>query len=146
LSVWHFWLLVVLAFFFLQADGISSNSGLPLWLKARRNLVESINNITTVSPAIIIFSSIAFDILNGAYGLCTVLISLTAFFNAFAGIVLAICDVPDGLKFFAFFASGTANAIAAIIYSWANEICAGDAEERAIVIAAMNTVGNMFGA
>ena len=42
--------------------------------------------------------------------------------------------------------TGTADAIAAIIYSWANEICAADAEERAIVIAAMNTVGNTFGA
>lgn len=66
--------------------------------------------------------------------------------NAFAAIVLAIWNVPDGLKFFAFFLSGTAHAIAAIIYSWANEICAADAEERAIVIAAMNTLGNSFGA
>lgn len=146
LSGWHFWLLVLLAFFFSQADGVSSNSGLSLWLKARGNSVESINTITTVSPAVTIISSLVFGALDDAYGLRTVLISLTAFLNAFAAIVLAIWNVPDGLKFFAFFLSGTADAIAAIIYSWANEICAPDAEERAIVIAAMNTVGNTFGA
>jgi hypothetical protein len=92
----------------------------------------------TVSPAITIVSSIAFGILDDVYGLCTILILLTASINAFAGIVLAIWDIPDGLKFFAFFASGTANATAAIIYLWANKICAGDAEERAIVIAAIH--------
>jgi hypothetical protein len=56
--------------------------------------------------------------------------------------VLAIWNVPVGLKFFAFFLSGTADGIAAIIYAWANEICAHSAEERAIVISAMNTIGN----
>ena len=110
------------------------------------NSVESINTITTVSPAVTIISILVFGALDDAYDLRTVLISLTAFLNAFAAIVLAIWNVPDGLKFFAFFLSGTADAIAAIIYSWANEICAADAEERAIVIAAMNTVGNTFGA
>jgi hypothetical protein len=34
-----------------------------------------------------------------------------------ACIVLAIWNVPVGLKFFAFFLSGTADGIAAIIYS-----------------------------
>jgi MFS family permease len=146
LTGWHFWLLVIFAFFFSQADGISSNSGLALWLKARGNTVQSINTITTVSPAVTIVSSLAFGILDDAYGLRTFLITLTGAMNAFAGIVLAVWNIPDGLKFFSFFLAGTADAIAAIIYSWANEICAGDAEERAITIAAMNTIGNTFGA
>ena len=146
LTGWHFWLLVIFAFFFSQADGVSSNSGLALWLKARGNSVESINTITTVSPAVTIVSSLAFGILDDAYSLRTFLITVTGAMNAFAGIVLAVWNIPDGLKFFAFFLAGTADAIAAIIYSWANEICAGDAEERAIVIAAMNTIGNTFGA
>jgi len=66
--------------------------------------------------------------------------------NIFASVVLAIWNVPVVLKYFAFFLSGTADAIAAMIYAWANEICAGNAEERALVISSMNTVGNTFGA
>ncbi|RDW74885.1 hypothetical protein BP6252_06027 [Coleophoma cylindrospora] len=138
---WHFWILVIFAFFFSQADGVSSNSGLSLWLKARGNSVESINTITTVSPAVTIVTSIIWRRSSGV-----ALIAVTAGLNIFASVILAIWDVPDGLKYFAFFLSGTADAIAAIIYAWTNEICAGDTEERAVVISSMNTVGNTFGA
>lgn len=41
-------MLVAFAFFFSQADGVSSNSDLSLWLKAEGYSVESINTITTV--------------------------------------------------------------------------------------------------
>jgi MFS family permease len=146
LARWRFWVLVGFAFFFSQADGVSSNSGLSLWLKAEGYSVESINTITTVSPAVTIVSSLICGILADAYDAKVPLIAVTALLNIFASIVLAIWNVPVGLKFFAFFLSGTADGIAATIYAWANEICAGDAEERAIVISAMNTIGNTFGA
>lgn len=146
LSGWHFWILVSFAFFFSQADGVSSNSGLPLWLKEEGYSVESINTITTVSPAVTIVASIICGILSDAYDAKVSLIATTAGLNIFASIVLAIWNVPVGLKFFAFFLSGSADGIAAVIYAWANEICAGNAEERAIVISSMNTIGNTFGA
>lgn len=146
LSGWHFWVLVSFAFFFSQADGVSSNSGLPLWLKEERYSVESINTITTVSPAVTIVASIICGIFSDAYDAKVSLIAATAGLNIFASVVLAIWNVPVGLKFFAFFLSGSADGIAAVIYAWANEICAGDAEERAIVISSMNTMGNTFGA
>lgn len=146
LSGWHFWVLVSFAFFFSQADGVSSQSGLALWLKAEGYGVESINTITTVSPAVTIISSIICGILSDAYDAKVSLIAGTAFLNIFASIVLAIWHVPTGLKFFAFFLAGSADGIAAVIYAWANEICAGNAEERAIVISSMNTIGNTFGA
>lgn len=147
LTRWRFWVLVGFAFFFSQADGVSSNSGLSLWLKAEGYSVQAINTITTVSPAVTIVSSLICGVLADAYEDAKVaLIAVTALLNIFASIVLAIWNVPVGLKFFAFFLSGTADGIAATIYAWANEICAGDAEERAIVISAMNTIGNTFGA
>ena len=74
------------------------------------------------------------------------LIAVTALLNILASIILAVWNVPVGLKFFAFFLSGTADGITATIYAWANEICAGDAEERALMISAMNTIRNTFGA
>jgi hypothetical protein len=46
----------------------------------------------------------------------------------FSTAVAAIKIAFTGLKFFAFFLSGTADGIAAIIYAWANEICAHSAE------------------
>ncbi|KAJ5183687.1 hypothetical protein N7492_001303 [Penicillium capsulatum] len=146
LKGWRLWVLVAFAFFFSQADGVSSNSGLPLWLKAEGYSVESINTITTVSPAVTIVASVVCAVLSDVYNAKATLIATTALLNIFACIVLAIWNVPVGLKFFAFFLSGTADGIAAIIYAWANEICAHSAEERAVVISAMNTIGNTFGA
>ncbi|KAB8239552.1 major facilitator superfamily domain-containing protein [Aspergillus alliaceus] len=146
LKGWRLWVLVGFAFFFSQADGVSSNSGLSLWLKEERYSVEAINTITTVSPAVTIAASIVCGVISDIYDAKVSLIAITAFLNIFACLVLAIWNVPLGLKFFAFFLSGTANGIAAIIYAWANEICSRSAEERALVISAMNTIGNTFGA
>ncbi|CAI7601900.1 unnamed protein product [Penicillium pancosmium] len=146
LKGWRLWVLVAFAFFFSQADGVFSNSGLSLWLKAEGYSVGSINTIATVSPAVTIVSSIICAVLSDVYNAKASLIAVTAVLNIFACVVLAIWNVPVGLKFFAFFLSGTADGIAAIIYAWANEICAHSAEERALVISAMNTIGNTFGA
>ncbi|UKZ72304.1 uncharacterized protein TrAtP1_013246 [Trichoderma atroviride] len=146
LTGWHFWILVTFAFFFSQADGISSNSGLPLWLKAEGYSVKDINTITTVMPAVTIVASIICGIFSDIYDAKVYLIAVTALLNIFAGVLLAIWKIPSGLKFFAFFLSGSADGIAAVIYAWANEICASNAEERAIVLSSMNTIGNTFGA
>jgi MFS family permease len=146
LKGWRLWVLVAFAFFFSQADGVSSNSGLSLWLKAEGYSVGKIDTITTVSPAVTIIASVVCAVLSDIYDAKASLIAITAVLNIFACVVLAIWNVPNGLKFFAFFLSGTADGIAAIIYAWANEICAHSAEERALVISAMNTIGNTFGA
>ncbi|KAJ5810126.1 uncharacterized protein N7503_002344 [Penicillium pulvis] len=146
LKGWRIWVLVAFAFFFSQADGVSSNSGLSLWLKAEGYSVGKIDTITTVSPAVTIIASVICAVLSDIYDAKASLIAITAVLNIFACVVLAIWNIPDGLKFFAFFLSGTADGIAAIIYAWANEICAHSAEERALVISAMNTIGNTFGA
>lgn len=146
LKGWHFWILVTFAIFFSQADGIGSQSGLPLWLKDQGHSVESINTITTIIPAVTIVSALLWGIIADAYDAKVFLIAFTACLNIFAGVCLAIWNIPVGLKYFSFFLAGTANAIAAIVYAWANEICAGNAEERALVVSAMNTIGNTFGA
>lgn len=146
LTGWHFWVLVTFAFFFSQADGVSSNSGLPLWLKAEGYSVKDINTITTVMHAVTIVASIICGVFSDIYDAKVLLIAITALLNIFAGILLAIWNIPSGLKFFAFFLSGSADGIAAVIYAWANEICSSNAEERAIVLSSMNTIGNTFGA
>lgn len=91
-------------------------------------------------------TSIIWGITADAYDAKVFLIALTAGLKIFASAVLANWNVPVGLKYFAFFLSGTADAIAAIIYAWVNEICACNAKERAVVISSMNTIGNIFGA
>ncbi|KAB8305141.1 hypothetical protein EYC80_004435 [Monilinia laxa] len=51
--------------------------------------------------------------------------------------ILAVWPESVKLKEFAFLTNG-AQIMTAVFYAWANEICAGDSEERAIVISSMN--------
>ncbi|CUM66646.1 uncharacterized protein PRCAT00004321001 [Priceomyces carsonii] len=145
LKGWRFWILVVFAIFFSQADGISSNNGLPLWLKASNYSVSKINTITTVIPAVTIF----FSLLNGIVvdsweDSHPFVISYVAVLNLIAGILLVIWNISKGGIMLAFFLSGTADSIAAVLYSWANLICSENSQERALTLSTMNTLGNTF--
>lgn len=143
---WRFWALVTFAIFFSQADGISSNSGLQIWLKNNAIYsVPKINTITTIVPAV----TIVFSLLNGVIVDCwkgshPFIIAYVAFLNMLAAILLTIWKISTGGKLFAFFLSGTANSIAAVLYSWANIICSGNSNSRALTLSTMNTLGNTF--
>ncbi|CAG9991055.1 unnamed protein product [Clonostachys byssicola] len=139
---WHFWVLVGLTWFFSQTGGAS----IDLWLKAEGYSVEDINNITGAIPPVTIVACVVNGILSDAYDAKVALITATGLLNLFAAICLAVWNIPVGLKFLSYFIFGTAYGIAAVIYSWANEICGGSSEERAIVLSSMNTIGNVFSA
>lgn len=59
----HFWILVVFAIFFSQADSIDSNSGLTLRLQVRDNFTYGVNTITAVIPGV----TLVFSLLNGFF-------------------------------------------------------------------------------
>jgi ACS family pantothenate transporter-like MFS transporter len=68
------------------------------------------------------------------------------FFGFLSSLLLAVWAIPTGLKWFAYFSSRAAVAYGPISLSWANEICTADAEERALVIGIMNSMGYAFNA
>ncbi|AQZ11966.1 hypothetical protein BZL39_D00180 [Zygosaccharomyces parabailii] len=144
----RFWVLVIFAIFFSQADGVSSNSGLPLWLKANGYSVYQTNTITTVIPAAtIVFSlvnGIIVDSWNSKPLVSPCVIGYVAVLYMIASIILTAWHVSKGGILFAFFLSGTADSIAAILYSWSNIICSDNAQERALTLSTMNTLGNTF--
>ncbi|PMD36352.1 MFS general substrate transporter [Hyaloscypha variabilis F] len=51
--------------------------------------------------------------------------------------ILAVWPKSEKLKEYAFLTTGV-QLMTAVFYTWANEICAGDSEERAIVLSSMN--------
>lgn len=72
--------------------------------------------------------------------------SISTFLGGFAALLLAIWSIPNGLKWFAFLLQRAAVPYGPLSMSWANEICGADAEERAIVIGIMNSLGYAFNA
>jgi ACS family pantothenate transporter-like MFS transporter len=72
--------------------------------------------------------------------------SISTLLGGFAALCLAIWSIPTGLKWFAFFLQKASVPYGPLSMSWANEICGADAEERAIVIGVMNSMGYAFNA
>ncbi|CAG9954456.1 unnamed protein product [Clonostachys rosea f. rosea IK726] len=136
LSGWHFWVLIGLTWFFSQTGGAS----IDLWLKAEGYGVVAINNISGATDPVNIVACLVSGILSDAYDAKVALITGTGLLNLFAAICLVLA------LFLSYLIFATAYGIAAVIYSWANEICGGSSEERAIVLSSMNTIGNVFSA
>ncbi|KAH8106083.1 MFS general substrate transporter [Cristinia sonorae] len=63
-----------------------------------------------------------------------------------ASICILVWSSPIGLKFFAYYLAGASYAGQATTFAWANQICADDAQERAIVLASMNMWNNVINA
>ncbi|KAK7470804.1 hypothetical protein VKT23_002222 [Stygiomarasmius scandens] len=71
-------------------------------------------------------------------------------YMSIACIVSSICILvwssPTGLKFFAYYLAGASYSGQATTFAWANQICADDDQERAIVLASMNMWNNVVNA
>jgi ACS family pantothenate transporter-like MFS transporter len=74
------------------------------------------------------------------------ILTLYQFFGFISSLFLAIWMVPSGLKWFSYFVNRASVPYGPLSMSWANEICAGDAEERALVLGIMNASGYAFNA
>jgi len=68
------------------------------------------------------------------------------FFAFVTQLGFAIWNVPVGYKWVAVVTGYAQTAVSPLVYSWANEICREDADERAFVIASMLAISNAFAA
>lgn len=60
--------------------------------------------------------------------------------------ILCFRSSPSSARWYAYLTSKAGVAYGPISLAWTNEICGGDAEERAIVIGVMNSLGYAFNA
>jgi len=63
-----------------------------------------------------------------------------------SSICILVWNSPTGLKFFAYYLAGASYAGQATTFAWANQICADDDQERAVVLASMNMWNNVVNA
>ncbi|KAI1205393.1 MFS general substrate transporter [Annulohypoxylon truncatum] len=143
---WHVYLLTILYIIFINIGPSSSVNPFSLWLKAKGESVERINIVPTASYAIQLVLTVAFAILSDAIRRRATVMSISTFLGGFSVLLLAIWNIPDGLKWFAFLIQKASVPYGPLSMSWANEICGSDAEERAIVIGIMNAMGYAFNA
>lgn len=67
--------------------------------------------------------------------------TLTPSTSSFCAIILTVWHVPIGLKYFAWYSSGTSSMTSPILYSWINSVLAESPSERALILSSMMTIG-----
>ncbi|KAI1099960.1 MFS general substrate transporter [Jackrogersella minutella] len=143
---WHVYLLTILYIVFINIGPSASINPMALWLKSKGESVERINLIPTASAAVQLVLTVAFAIISDAIRRRASVMSISTFLGGFAALCLAIWNIPVGLKWFAFLLQRASVPYGPLSMSWTNEICGSDAEERAIVIGIMNSMGYAFNA
>jgi ACS family pantothenate transporter-like MFS transporter len=102
------------------------------------------NIIPTASYAIQLVLTVSLAIISDAIRHRARIMSISTFLGGFAALCLAIWNIPSGLKWLSFFLQRASVPYGPLSMSWANEICGADAEERAVVIGVMNSLGYAF--
>ncbi|CZR64586.1 related to putative transporter SEO1 [Phialocephala subalpina] len=118
-----------------------ANGAFLLWVKSlKRFSIPEINNLGTIPPAVGMFFCLFVNFsADMAIGRTVAFISL-ATLNFTVLVILAIWNVPEGAKWFAFAMSSATSAMIPLIYSWANTLLRGDVEERALTLVLMQII------
>ncbi|KAF4870216.1 putative transporter SEO1 [Colletotrichum siamense] len=139
---WH-WYLFVAQWTIMNENLQPSGSPFSLYLKAfpETYSVTRINTLPTVATAISIVCAFAAGALADRTGWYAGL-SIAATVPSLIGVVMLVAwNVGEGGRLAAFMLNGFEGAIPSLTMAWATVTMAGDAEERAIVTASMNAIG-----
>lgn len=121
--------------------GTNSYNGYLIWLKSlHRFSTPRVNQLGTTAPAIgiffVLFVNFSSDLLWGPSGA----IAFAHTWNFVAMVILAVWEVPEAAKWFAFNSTYTQVAMSSVLYGWSNDILRHDAAERSFVIVVMNLI------
>ncbi|KZF19279.1 major facilitator superfamily transporter [Xylona heveae TC161] len=141
---WHLYLFTLLYIIFINASPSSSVNPFSLWMKSEHFSVYKINTVPTAQSAIQLVTTIVLAILSDLFRKRAPFMAVSTFFGFLSSILLAVWAIPVGLKWFAFLILRGAVPYGPLSMAWVNEICGGDAEERAIVLGIMNAAGYAF--
>lgn len=142
MAQWQFWLLP-LGYFLVQTSFPIYQPAYALWLKAEKHSIYQINVWPTgqyaVGVVVQVLAGMISDspLLRGKRWQTLVAMQVPTIFGC---IVLAVWDVPDGLKYAAFYLTYTCAGVPGIYYAWYSDLIPHDHEMRGFLIA----VSNMF--
>ncbi|KAL1966059.1 hypothetical protein VTN77DRAFT_4807 [Rasamsonia byssochlamydoides] len=145
LTHWPMWVFVVPYVSYVLALHIASYMN--LWLSALGIYsVAQVNVIPSGGYAIEIVMALVYAIVSDALGVRWPIIMTGAALGLLGGILLAVWEIPFGLKYFAWFLTFAPVGTGALLFAWGNELCGHSAEERAILLGWLNTMGYVFNA
>lgn len=144
LTDWRIYVLSLLDYAFWSSSN-TVGGGIAVWLKADKNYsIPTLNRLTSIPPALGILYILLVNV--GADVTHSRVFSITwaYIFNLIGNVILAIWDVPDLAKWFAFMLGYFNITVSLVIYGWMNDIMRHDAQERAIVLMFTNLFSQQF--
>jgi MFS family permease len=143
-SSWHIYVLSLWNIFCWNNSSGSSGS-YALWLKsltdssgAQRFSPGTLQDYTALTPGLgllwLILTCSFADFFNSRWGA----IIFSQVFNVLSNLILAIWNVPERAKWFAFCLQYFGWAMAPVLYSWQGDICRRNLKERNVVLVSMN--------
>jgi len=147
---WHFWVLIPWSILFQQGYLSMAQNTYALWIRSNTQYSRSQANQLTSVPAFVgIVAIVLFAWVADRFG-PRARLPLFALANLIALIghtaFVAYDRTTSAYKWYAVAVSNVENAMVPVMYSWANVICAGDAEERAFILGSMLAFAMAFNA
>ncbi|KAI9039353.1 putative pantothenate transporter [Aspergillus affinis] len=147
LGRWH-WYVFVAQWILVDQNFLASSTPFNLYLKAKPEIysVSRVNTLPTIATAVSIVAALiagtVADKTRNIWLLCIV-VSLPVMLGL---ILLVVWDVGEAGRLAGFILTGAEGAMSPLTMSWATLTMANDAEERAIVTASMNAIGQAMSA
>ncbi|OQE11517.1 hypothetical protein PENVUL_c002G00324 [Penicillium vulpinum] len=141
LKRWHIWVFVTC--YACMIISTYPTSYMNLWLKAEGYSVTQINQLPTVTYAVTIVASWLGSTLAAIYPEW-IIFTIACACCTFSSLCMIIWNIPTALKFVAWYAFGAFGCLSPILYSAVNLIVRDDAEERALILGAMMSLGYSF--
>ncbi|EXJ92337.1 hypothetical protein A1O3_00887 [Capronia epimyces CBS 606.96] len=144
---WHFWALVFFQLPWQFSSSASTNGAYTLWIKSLKEYsTYRVNLLSTINPGVGIFFVWFYSFLSDALQTRMPIIVGQCLFQFAIQFAFVIWDSPKAYKWAAVSTGYAQVAVSPLVFSWANEICREDAEERAFVIASMLAISCAFNA
>ncbi|KAI6047316.1 major facilitator superfamily domain-containing protein [Pisolithus marmoratus] len=130
-----------------ETESFSSNNLMGQWLSSIGGYsVEQVDYYPSGVTAFGIASTLICATWTDYTGVRWPVLLYMSFCCAVAAICILIWDSPTAVKFFAYYLAGASYSGQATTFAWANQICADDNQERAVVLASMNMWNNVVNA
>lgn len=110
-----------------------------LWLKSLDRFgAGELQDYTALTPGLGLVWLLLTCMYADLFHLRWLAIWLSQVFNITGNVILAVWDVPERAKWFAWCMQYFGWAMAPVLYAWQNDICRRDAQKRAVILVVMN--------